>query len=73
MFSVTIAKIFGHKESKCWGKEKDDQKGANFAENVHDESKLFMAHFPVDVTSGVWYVDSGCSNNMCGAKSLFKE
>lgn len=67
-------KKFGHKESECWGKQNNNQKGANFAEHVNDESKLFMAHSPnINESSGVWYVDSGCSNHMCGSRSLFKE
>lgn len=40
---------------------------------MEEESGLFMAHSPiVDSSSGVWYIDSGCSNHMCGSKSLFK-
>lgn len=67
-------KKFGHKESECWNKQKDDQKGAHFAENVDEESKLFMAYSSIiDASNGVWYVDSGCSNHMCGSKALFKE
>lgn len=42
--------------------------------NEEEENKLFMAHIHNDHRpSDLWFVDSGCSNHMTGAKSLFKE
>ncbi|KAJ8769958.1 hypothetical protein K2173_009040 [Erythroxylum novogranatense] len=39
-----------------------------------DESKLFMTPFCEKKQSNdVWFLNSGCSNHMCGTKSLFKE
>ena len=52
-------KKFGHKEADCWTKQRDEQKHANFIEKVEEESKLFMAHSPIDKScDGVWFVDS---------------
>uniref|UniRef100_A0A803MD58 Retrovirus-related Pol polyprotein from transposon TNT 1-94-like beta-barrel domain-containing protein n=1 Tax=Chenopodium quinoa TaxID=63459 RepID=A0A803MD58_CHEQI len=39
-----------------------------------DESRLFMAHSHISSSNhDVWFLDSGCSNQMSGARSLFKE
>ncbi|KAK3012795.1 hypothetical protein RJ639_008022 [Escallonia herrerae] len=49
---------------------------ASYAEEMEDEeeSKLFMGSFnDTNVESGVWFVDSGCSNHMTGTRSMFKE
>lgn len=36
--------------------------------------KLFMAcHEDATTYSGIWFLDSGCSNHMIGIKSLFNE
>ena len=33
-----------------------------------------MAHSPItDVSNGVWFVDSGCSNHMSSSKSVFRD
>lgn len=57
--------IYEHIQANCWYK---DEK-ANYAElEEYEESKLFMAHVETndDVSSDVWFVDSGCSNHMLG-------
>lgn len=64
----------GHKEFDCWAKQKDEKQQVNLAENVDDDSKLFVVQSPTqDVNDGLWFVDSGCSNHMSGMKTLFKE
>ena len=41
---------------------------------MEEESNLFMAHSPItDVSNGVWFIDSGCSNHMSSSKSLFRD
>ena len=63
-------KKFGHVKANCWNKEKQ----VNYAEEVDEESNLFMVHHDADETpSDVWFVDSGCSNHMSGMKAIFKE
>uniref|UniRef100_A0A803MAM1 UBN2 domain-containing protein n=1 Tax=Chenopodium quinoa TaxID=63459 RepID=A0A803MAM1_CHEQI len=64
----------GHKEVDCWTKQKNEQPQANFSEKAEDESRLFMAHSHISSSNhDVWFLDSGCSNHMSGARSLFKE
>ena len=59
----------GHFKSECpeWGKE------ANYVEM--EEDLLLMAHIE-DIKSEkeqVWFLDSGCSNHMCGSREWFVE
>lgn len=65
----------GHKEASCWKKEEDEQKGDQKSNFVENEQKLFLAQSAAgnDAGDGVWYVDSGCSNHMSSAKSMFRE
>ncbi|KAH0779714.1 hypothetical protein KY290_006141 [Solanum tuberosum] len=62
---------YGHIRADCWYR---DQK-INFAAGENEEENyLFMACVDTDhKPSDLWFVDSGCSNHMTGAKSLFKE
>ncbi|KAG6382598.1 hypothetical protein SASPL_157729 [Salvia splendens] len=64
----------GHREAFCSIKQKHDQK-PNFTEKVEEENNLFMAHSNVygDANERMWFVDSGCSNQMTGSRSLFKD
>nr|GEU80705.1 retrovirus-related Pol polyprotein from transposon TNT 1-94 [Tanacetum cinerariifolium] len=67
-------KKYGHRDVDCWSKPKSEQHCANFSET--SEERLFMAYSPVNAPNtenNVWYIDSGCSNHMCGARSMFKE
>lgn len=66
-------KKYGHIETNSWNKQKDEQK-AQFIEKVEEESTSFMAHSPItDVSNGVWFINSGCSNHMSSSKSLFQD
>ncbi|KAK2986230.1 hypothetical protein RJ640_002147 [Escallonia rubra] len=63
---------YGHIAVNC----DSNDKLASYAEEMKDEeeSKLFMASFnDTNVESGIWFVDSGCSNHMTGTRSMFKE
>lgn len=55
----------GHKEASCWKKEADEQKGDQKSNFVEHEQKLFLAQSAAsnDAGGGMWYVDSGCSEN----------
>lgn len=59
----------GHFRNECpsW------EKSANYAE--HDEEMLLMAHINLNKSDDehVWFLDSGCSNHMCGTKEWFSE
>ncbi|GKV51828.1 hypothetical protein SLEP1_g58452 [Rubroshorea leprosula] len=40
----------------------------------NDDSSLFMVCHPKEVSKkNVWYLDTGCSNHMCGDKSAFSD
>lgn len=59
----------GHYKSECpdWDKE------ANYAEM--DEDMVLMAHVDMikEEEEHVWFLDSGCSNHMCGTREWFIE
>ncbi|XP_021893053.1 uncharacterized protein LOC110811010 [Carica papaya] len=56
-------------EADCWKRKKQ----ANYVKD-EEEIKLFMAYQDgTKASSGIWFLDSGCSNHMTGIKSLFKE
>ncbi|CAA7016056.1 unnamed protein product [Microthlaspi erraticum] len=58
----------GHYKSECpeWDKE------ANYAE--FDEDMVLMAHVEnKEEEEYVWFLDSGCSNHMCGTKEWFTD
>lgn len=57
----------GHFQYECpsW------KKSANYAKLDEDEELLLMAHVELNNASreDVWFLDSGCSNHMCGKKN----
>lgn len=59
----------GHFQYECpkWNKE------ANYAELEEDEELLLMAYVEEKEAkrSDAWFLDSGCSNHMCGGKGIF--
>ena len=59
----------GHFQSECpkWNKE------ANYAELGKEEEMLLMSYVETNGArrEDIWFLDSGCSNHMCGDKSLF--
>lgn len=66
---------FGHYCSKCYTKlpeDKEKEEKSNFAEKKEEET-LLMAyqHVKEEPEEGTWYLDTGCSNHMCGSKSSF--
>jgi hypothetical protein len=63
---------FGHYASECYTKfptNKEKGEKSNFAEEKEEETLLMTVHEKFQ--SDVWYVDTGCSNLMCGSKSSF--
>lgn len=64
---------YGHYRSECPNFYKGQGERSNYAE-VEEETTLLMAcHTKEEKTSNLWYLDSGCSNHMCGNKFLFSE
>jgi hypothetical protein len=59
----------GHFQWECPSKEKE----ANYAET--QEEMLLMAYVEMNNVSieDLWFLDSGCSNHMCGKKEYFSD
>ncbi|TXG65249.1 hypothetical protein EZV62_006524 [Acer yangbiense] len=61
----------GHFQYECpsWDKE------ANYAELGEEEEMLLMSYVEMNEAKreDVWFLDSGCSNHMCGDKTFFCE
>lgn len=61
----------GHFQYECptWGKE------ANYAQMDEQEEMLLMAYVELNGAKRehLWFLDFGCSNHMCGDRSLFSE
>ena len=57
----------GHFQWECQSKEKE----ANYAET--QEEMLLMAYVNMNKVNreDMWFIDSGCSNHMCGKKEYF--
>lgn len=64
---------YGHYRSECPNFYRGKGERSNYIE-VEEETTLLMAcHTKEEKTSNLWYLDSGCSNHMCGNKFLFSE
>jgi hypothetical protein len=59
----------GHFQWECPSKEKE----ANYAET--QDEMLLMAYVEMNNISNedLWFLDSGCSNHMCGKKDYFSD
>ncbi|KAH0707987.1 hypothetical protein KY289_013063 [Solanum tuberosum] len=65
---------FGHYASDCYTRlpnDKEKCESANFVENKEVETLLMAVHGGTKYESNIWYVDTGCSNHMCGSKFSF--
>ncbi|XP_060671027.1 uncharacterized protein LOC132800773 [Ziziphus jujuba] len=66
---------FGHYCSGCYTRllvDTEKREKSNFAENEETEETLLVAnHVKKKLEPNVWYVDTGCSNHICGSKSSF--
>ncbi|KAF7820234.1 Retrovirus-related Pol polyprotein from transposon TNT 1-94 [Senna tora] len=66
---------FGHRYADCRLRgQQNFNTQANIAENQNsgeNSETLFLASSNFSVDENVWYLDTGCSNHMCGKKELF--
>lgn len=63
---------YGHYKSECQtdlNKQSGDQ--TNFAEKEEEVSLLMVCHMKEETQQNMWYLDTGCSNHMCGEKEAF--
>ncbi|GKV06220.1 hypothetical protein SLEP1_g18127 [Rubroshorea leprosula] len=66
---------YGHYHSECCA-NLNRGKSSNFAKHneKNDDSSLFMVYHPKEVSKkNVWYLDTSCSNHMCGDKFAFSD
>ncbi|KAH0683402.1 hypothetical protein KY289_021154 [Solanum tuberosum] len=68
---------YGHYKSECrTNLNRDGGRQSNFAEK-EEEISLLMAYqekeqaTTKEIQQNIWYLDTGCSNHMCGNKSAF--
>jgi hypothetical protein len=61
----------GHFQYECPSLDKE----ANYAELYENEEMLLMSYVEQNEAKSedVWFLDSGCSNHMCGDKTLFSD
>lgn len=45
----------------------------NFAEKEEEVSLLMVCHMSEETQQNTWYLNTGCSNHMCGDKKAFSE
>ncbi|XP_071940242.1 uncharacterized protein [Coffea arabica] len=60
----------GHYQNECWSNK---EVHAKVAENCSDreETLLFSSSTSKESMKNDWFIDSGCSNHMCGKKEMF--
>lgn len=65
---------YGHYKSECkTNLNKNRGMKSNFAEKEEEVSLLMACHAKEEVHQNLWYLDTGCSNHMCGDKSMFSD
>ena len=70
----------GHFQYECLKKNRDSKDGretkSHFVETKEEmQEMLLMTYIDVDKAADeiAWFVDSGCSNHMCGKRELFSQ
>ncbi|PRQ55909.1 putative RNA-directed DNA polymerase [Rosa chinensis] len=65
---------YGHYRSECPTFFRGQGERSNYAEIEEEETTLLRAcHNKEEKSNNLWYLDSGCSNHMCGNKLLFSD
>ncbi|XP_052199528.1 uncharacterized protein LOC127806341 [Diospyros lotus] len=69
---------FGHKIADCrYKKFNNHDNQANVVENKGEDSNesetLLLASNALTIDENTWFLDTGCSNHICGQKELFSE
>lgn len=53
-------------------RSKETIENSNFAETEEEKEEIMlMTYKPRSIKADIWYLDTGCSNHMCGQKSFF--
>ncbi|KAA8532168.1 hypothetical protein F0562_006691 [Nyssa sinensis] len=69
---------YGHYQSECrTNLNRQNGERTNFAEKEEDVSAevslLMVCHVNEETQQNMWYLDTGCSNHMCGDKKAFSD
>ncbi|PON49915.1 Zinc finger, CCHC-type, partial [Parasponia andersonii] len=65
---------YGHYKSECrTNLNRQNGERTNFAEKEEEVSLLMVCHVNEETQQNIWYLDTGCSNHMCGDKKAFSE
>ena len=65
---------YGHYQSECrTNLNRQNGERTNFAEKEEEVSLLMVCHMSEETQQNTWYLDTGCSNHMCGDKKAFSE
>ncbi|KAL5575299.1 hypothetical protein UlMin_016998 [Ulmus minor] len=63
---------YGHYKSECrTNLNRQSEERTNFAEKEEEVSLLMVCHVKEETQPNMWYLDTGCSNHMCGDKKVF--
>ncbi|XP_015582688.1 uncharacterized protein LOC107262284 [Ricinus communis] len=62
---------YGHYQNKCrTNLSKDNGEKSNFTETQEQISLLMVCNTKEESNKHLWYMDTGCSNHMCGDKEI---
>ncbi|XP_071917233.1 uncharacterized protein [Coffea arabica] len=65
---------YGHYQSEFrTNLNRQNGERTNFAEKEEEVSLLMVCHMSKETQQNMWYLDTGCSNHMCGDKKTFSE
>ncbi|KAL5766858.1 hypothetical protein ACOSP7_017475 [Xanthoceras sorbifolium] len=65
---------YGHYQSECrTNLNKQNGERTNFAKKEEEVSLLMVCHVNEETQQNMWYLDTGCSNHMCGDKKVFSD
>nr|KYP44927.1 hypothetical protein KK1_033561 [Cajanus cajan] len=73
-FNCLYCGKFGHKATECRFKQQANvaESHQNIGENSYNPQSLFLASNTFSEGENIWYLDTGCSNHMCGKKELLQ-
>ncbi|RDX97173.1 hypothetical protein CR513_20081, partial [Mucuna pruriens] len=72
--SQQTSQMLSATDSKCrTSLNKDNGDKTNFIEKEEEVSLLMVCHVKKETQQNIWYLDTSCSNHMCGNKMMFSD